>query len=102
MSHSRRTFLKTSALAAAGVALPARSWGQIIGANADLRVAVIGLNGRGRNHLQSLARIAGVRVVAICDVDTALLDKIKPTVNGGDVKTYTDMRKLFEDKDVDA
>ncbi|AHG93188.1 oxidoreductase domain protein (plasmid) [Gemmatirosa kalamazoonensis] len=101
-SFSRRTFLKSSALAAAGAALPAKAWARIPGANADIRVAVIGLNGRGRNHLQSLARIPGVRVVALCDVDTAVLDKVKPTVNGGDVKTYTDLRKLFDDKDVDA
>jgi predicted dehydrogenase len=100
--HSRRTFLKTSALAAAGAALPARAWGQILGSNSEIRVAVIGLNGRGRNHLSSLAKIAGVRVVAICDVDTALLDKVKPTVNGGDVKTYVDMREVFANHDIDA
>ena len=102
MTLSRRTFLKTSAIAAAGATLPAKAWGKVIGANADIRVAVIGMNGRGRNHIQSLQRIQGVRIVALCDVDTAVLDKVKPTVNGGNVKTYTDLRKLFEDKDVDA
>jgi predicted dehydrogenase len=99
---SRRTFIKTSALAAAGATLPARAWGQILGSNSDIRVAVIGLNGRGKNHLSSLAKIAGVRVVAICDVDTALLDKVKPTLNGGDVKTYVDIRELLASPDVDA
>jgi predicted dehydrogenase len=101
-SFDRRTFLKTGALAAAGAALPLRSWAQVLGANSDIRVAVIGLNGRGRNHLQSLAKIPGVRVVALCDADTAVLDKVKPTVNGGDVKTYQDIRALLADKDVDA
>ena len=103
MSTSRRTFLKTSALAAAGAMIPARSWGQIIGANADIRVAVIGLNGRGMNHLSSLQRITGVRVVAICDPDTAVLEKAK--VRGklaSDVKTYTDIRELLASPDVDA
>ena len=99
---SRRTFVKTSAIAAAGAMFPSRSWSQVLGANADIRVAVIGLNGRGRNHLQSLAKIEGVRVVALCDVDTAVLDKVKPTVNGGDVKTYTDLRELLASKDIDA
>ena len=75
---SRRTFIKTSLLATAGAALPARAWSQVLGSNDDLRVAVIGLNGRGKNHLTSLAKIAGVRVVAICDADTAVLDKVKP------------------------
>jgi predicted dehydrogenase len=99
---SRRTFLKSSALAAAGASLPARSWGQILGANSDIRVAVIGLNGRGKNHLSSLAKIPGVRVVAICDVDTAILDKVKTTVNNGDVKTYVDLRQVYASPDIDA
>ena len=102
MSTSRRTFVKTSLLASAGAALPARAWTQVLGANSDLRVAVIGLNGRGKNHLSSLAKIAGVRVVAICDADTAVLDAVKPTVNGGDVKTYQDLRELLASPDVDA
>lgn len=99
---TRRTFLKSSALAAAGIALSARSWGQVAGANGDIRVAVLGLNGRGRNHLTSLKGIKGVRVVALCDPDTAVLDKVKPTVNGGDVKTYVDVRELLASPDIDA
>ncbi|HKO15156.1 MAG TPA: Gfo/Idh/MocA family oxidoreductase [Gemmatimonadaceae bacterium] len=101
-SISRRTFIKSTAIAAAGATLPARSWGQLLGANDDLRIAVIGLNGRGRNHLGSLQKITGVRVVALCDVDTAVLDRVKPLVNGGNVQTYTDVRKLFASPDVDA
>ncbi|NUO38065.1 MAG: Gfo/Idh/MocA family oxidoreductase [Gemmatimonadaceae bacterium] len=101
-SLSRRTFLKTSAVAAAGAALPVNAWAKALGANADIRVAVIGLNGRGRNHLGSLAKIAGVRVVALCDADAAVLAKVKPTVNGGSVKTYQDIRALLADKEVDA
>ncbi len=101
-SLDRRTFLKSSAMLAAGAALPARSWQNVMGSNDDLRVGVIGLNGRGRNHLSSLARIPGVRVVAICDPDSSLLEKIKPTLNGGSVATYTDMRDMFASSDVDA
>jgi predicted dehydrogenase len=101
-SLSRRTFVKTSALAAAGMALPAHAWARVLGSNSDLRVAVIGLNGRGKAHLSSLAKIAGVRVVALCDVDTALLEKEKVNVNGGDVKTYVDIRELLASPDVDA
>ena len=101
---SRRTFLKSSALAAAGAALPAKSWGQIMGSNADLRVGVIGLNGRGQNHLSSLARIPGVRIVALCDPDSAVLDKVKasPLASSLDLKMYADMRDMFASKDIDA
>ena len=101
-SFSRRTFLKTSALAAAGAALPVNAWAKALGANGDIRVAVIGLNSRGQNHLSSLAKVPGVRVVALCDADTAVLDRVKPKVNGGNVKTYQDIRALLADKDVDA
>ena len=101
-SISRRTFIKSTAVVAAGATLPARSWGQLLGSNDDLRVAVIGLNGRGRNHLASLAKISGVRVVALCDVDRAVLDRVKPLVNQGNVKTYTDVRELFAAPDVDV
>ncbi|MEO8624998.1 MAG: Gfo/Idh/MocA family oxidoreductase, partial [bacterium] len=98
---NRRTFLKSSALVAAGAALPARAWSQVMGSNADLRVGVIGLNGRGGNHLSSLAKITGVRVVAICDPDSSLLEKNKARL-GGDIKTYTDMREMFASPDIDA
>ncbi len=101
-SFSRRTFLKTSALAAAGASLPVNAWAKALGANSDIRVAVIGLNGRGRDHLASLAKVAGVRVVALCDADTSVLAKVQSTVNGGNVKTYQDIRALLADKDVDA
>ena len=102
MSQSRRSFIKTSAAAAAAASLPAKSWGQIIGANSDLRVAVIGLNSRGGNHVSALKRITGVRIVALCDADTAVLDKVKPTVNDGNVKTYVDVRELLASQEVDA
>ncbi len=101
-NQSRRTFVKTSALALAGAALPARSWGRILGSNDDLRVGVIGLNGRGKNHLSSLAKISGVRVVALCDPDTAVLEKAKASVAGGSCTTYIDMREMFASPDVDA
>jgi predicted dehydrogenase len=100
---NRRTFLKTSALAAGALAFSARSWGQVTGANSDVRVAVIGLNGRGKNHVSSLAAIKGVRIVALCDPDTAVLAKAKKLEGvAASVKTYTDLRELFAATDVDA
>jgi predicted dehydrogenase len=101
---TRRTFLKTSALAAGALSFSARSWGQVVGANSDVCVAVIGLNGRGKNHVSSLANIKGVRIVALCDPDTAALEKAKKYegIDAASVKTYTDLRKLFASPDVDA
>ncbi len=112
MSHlTRRTFIRNSALFGAAAALSARSWGQVAGANGDIRVAVIGLNGRGGNHLSSLAAIKGVRVVALCDPDTAVLERVKAGRRGkdgkqgpsyADAKLFTDLRELFAMTDLDA
>ncbi len=101
---SRRSFLKTSALVTVGTALSARSWGQVAGANGDIRVAVVGLNGRGRSHLQSLQRIKGVRVVALCDIDTTVLARAKASFasEGTEVKTHVDLRELLASGDLDA
>jgi predicted dehydrogenase len=97
---SRRTFLKGSALAAAA-ALSPRSWSQVVGSNSQARIAVMGLNGRGKTHLAQLAKVKGARVVALCDPDSALLEKGVAALGGG-VKGYRDLRELFASNEVDA
>src|ERR1700709_587227 len=99
-SLSRRAFLRTSTLAVAGVALSARSWSQVVGANSDVRVAVVGLNGRGKNHLGSLSKLKGVRIAALCDADSAVLEKTALAYPGA--KTYADVRELLASPDIDA
>src|ERR1051326_2395100 len=101
MPLTRRAFLKNSALVTAGAALSARSWGQVDGANGDIRLAVAGLNGRGKNHLKYISDVKGARVVALCDVDSAVLQKTAPQL-GRPVKTYTDIRELLASPDIDA
>jgi predicted dehydrogenase len=99
---TRRTFLKSSALFTATAAFSARSWSQVAGANSDIRVGVIGLKSRGGNsHVPSLQKISGVRLVALCDADTAMLDRAKKRV-GGDVKTFVDLREMLASRDIDA
>jgi predicted dehydrogenase len=101
---TRRSFLKTSALAGSAALFSARSWSQVAGANGDVRVAVIGLNGRGKSHVASLADLKGVRIVALCDPDSAVLERAKKLngIDAASVRTYTDLRELFAAKDVDA
>ncbi len=98
---TRRTFIRNTALFGAAAALSARSWGQVAGANGDVRVAVLGLNGRGKNHLTSLKAVKGARIVALCDPDSKVLDRAAAQL-GGDVKKFTDMRELFASPDIDA
>ena len=52
----RRRFLQTTALGAAAFSLPAAAWGQASGANEDIRVGVIGVRGRGGDHIKGSLR----------------------------------------------
>jgi len=103
-TSNRRQFIG-GALSAAGLAaLP--SFGKSIGANEDVRVAVIGINGRGSmsGHLGNLIKLKGVRVVAVCDVDTNVLarESAKLKAKGVEVKQYKDYRECLADKEIDA
>ena len=99
---NRRTFLKSTLTATA--ALSARVRAQSPGANGDIRIAVIGFNGRGGDHIANYEKIKGVRIAALCDVDSAVLEKGKAQMakKGIEVATYQDIRKLLESKEVDA
>jgi len=101
---TRRDFLKTATLATAATMLSARSWAQVAGANGDVRVCVVGLNGRGRNHLTSLRAIPGVRIAAICDVDTAVLDRVAAALakDGITPEKFTDVREVLASPHIDA
>ena len=101
---TRRQFLRTTALAATAAALSPRAWAQAAGANGDVRVAVIGLNGRGKNHLNSLRAVPGARIAAICDVDTAVLEKTAEALakEGLAPAKFTDLRELLASREIDA
>jgi predicted dehydrogenase len=96
---TRRDFIKGSA--AAAMLLPSA---RALGANEDIRVAVVGFNGRGAGHISELLKIDGVRLVALCDVDPAVLARHVDALDKKNVKVtgYSDVRKLLESKDIDA
>ncbi len=95
---SRRGFLAGSA---ATLLLP---HAQVLGANEDIRVAVVGFNSRGVSHIDTLAKMKGVRLVGLCDVDPAVLRRevAKLDRQGIKVDSYSDVRRLLERKDLDA
>jgi predicted dehydrogenase len=98
---TRRAFLGGTLAAGATALLPSS---RVLGANDDIRVAVIGFNGRGKSHISDLLKLKGARLVALCDVDPAVLASgVQMAEKGGaKVETYTDVRKLLESKDIDA
>src|SRR5215208_4752535 len=96
-AFTRRSFLKSSLMTAAACSLPARSWSQVVGSNSDVRVAVVGVNSRGVSHLNEFKKMEGVRVAALCDVDSDVLDRRAQGIEG--VQKFQDLRKLLESKE---
>lgn len=110
--EKRRSFIKKSALASAGIAFgaPAYIKGYARVQPSDvLNVGVIGINDRGglyggSGHTANFTKIRDTRVTAICDcVDYLWPKAIKDIENLGGPKpaTYVDYRKMLEDKDLD-
>ena len=70
-----------------------------------LRVAVIGFNGRGMDHIKGFLALDDVEIVALCDADTATFAKALQTIDKAGRKaptTYQDVRKMLESRDIDA
>jgi predicted dehydrogenase len=112
---TRRTFLRRAALSGAALPLLGRDTSlaadsRVLGANDDVRIAIVGvgssvkIGGQGKTEIRNFGRIPGVRIVALCDVDRAHLDaeveKFKQ--RNEKVEAYTDVRRLLENKDIDA
>ena len=102
---SRRDFIKGTLAAAS---MPTTVWSKVNGANEDIRVAVVGLGsilgGKGKQHVEVFRHLEGVRVAALCDADREILNSEvkKFTSRNEKVDAYTDVRKLLEDKSIDA
>ena len=101
---TRRDFMKSSMAAGAAMVL-AGPHSRVRGANNDLRFAVVGTGGQGGGHIRYFNEKKGVRVVALCDADKAHVEKRARDFEkkyAQKVKTYIDVRKLLEDRSIDA
>ena len=104
---TRRKFIKGSLYGAAGTStfcsLPAKA--KVKGANSDVRVAVIGVGGRGGGHVNACLGNEKVRVTGVCDADykrnEANANRVKDK-QGSKPKQYVDYRELCTDKNIDA
>jgi predicted dehydrogenase len=113
---TRRSFLEhTLYVAAAGLAAdrgvraaaaqPNDGAATRVPANDRIGLAVIGLHGRGIEHLDSFTYDDGAEIVALCDVDENTFAKAQAKLQERgrpQARQYTDIRKLLEDKDVNA
>ena len=103
---SRRNFMKTSAGAAVGIGVLSRSTASWAGANDKVRVAQIGLRGRGKSHLQAYAGSKHSELVAICDIDENVMGErykwVTEDLGAKNPKQEWDFRKLLDDDSIDA
>ncbi|HWE96379.1 MAG TPA: Gfo/Idh/MocA family oxidoreductase [Tepidisphaeraceae bacterium] len=108
MKHlSRRLFMQESLLAAAAMALPARAVfaeetpRPAGGPSERLNVAVIGVNGRGRDHAKAYAARGDCVLSHICDADEKVGRAFAEGFEGKP-KFVQDLRRIFDDKSVDV
>jgi predicted dehydrogenase len=77
----------------------------VLGANDRVRVALIGAGGRGRDLLHNASAVAGVEVAVICDPDENRMRQMAAEAEkrtGRKPSTQPDLRKVIEDKEIDA
>src|SRR5512147_2556612 len=100
-SVPRRTFLASAAATTLGFTIVPRHvlGGPGVTAPSDkLNIACVGVGGMGKDNL---SRCADERIVALCDVDFTLADKV--FAKYPDAKRYRDYRVMLdEQKDIDA
>ncbi len=101
---NRRTFLTAAGAAVTTGLASSRSLAQQ-GPNETVRAAVLGLNSRGQTHIEGFMGTPGVKVTVLCDPDQKVLDSRAKGFEsrfGYRPETETDLRKVFDRKDVDV
>lgn len=101
----RRSFLQHTALATASVAAAGMPSLSAAGANDTLVLGIIGPGGMGMNHVKTLLSRKDIRIAFVCDPDERRNEQAASAVEKAAGKRPTavkDMRRIFEDKTVDA
>ncbi len=108
---NRRSFIKTSAAAAAGIGVSTSlsasilSPSRVLGANDRINVALIGARNQGWWDLEDMLKQSNVECHTLCDIDSNVLkDKVEQFRQKGDpVPNITmDYRAVLDNKDIDA
>ncbi|MGR3809958.1 Gfo/Idh/MocA family protein [Jiulongibacter sp. NS-SX5] len=102
----RRDFIKTSAMGLAGMAISAKSYSRILGANDRINMVTAGVNGRGRAHLNMARGLKKqINVIGLVDPDSRVFARcfkdFKEILDSSTL-TMADYRKALDNKDVDA
>ncbi len=110
MDNSRRSFIKTSAIGAAGLTIggmgmTSKSYGRIIGANDRIRVGILGFSGRFRSSLSKsflkYANEMNFEFFTICDIWNRRRDEGQAwykDATGGTIDTARNTDELWDQK----
>jgi predicted dehydrogenase len=109
---TRRRFLEDS-LRAATAALGATAFAPLTqaeelapaGPNNTIQIACVGVRQRGLEHIRSYLGLPGVTVAAVCDVDRGVAERAARQIEtkiGRKPAVYQDLRKLYDNKEIDA
>lgn len=106
-STHRRQFLKQSALGASLLLCGTRASQAILGANDRFRIAVAGLHGRGKSHINGWLEQKNVEIAYLIDPDAdvlaARMHDLQNKVTGPfNCKGIADVREALEDPNLDA
>ena len=113
---SRRDVLKTTVAGGIVCGVGTSLWGNHARAsdpNSEVRLAILGLGGidipgsvggRGRQLIDALRGVPQAKIVALCDVDEHVLGHGVELLKkeNQNVSAHTDMRRVFDDGNVDA
>ena len=100
--RSRRRFLQDVGLGTASV-LTAASWARAHGASEKLRLASVGVGGKGWSDLNGVAASPHVAVAALCDIDDTERHMGRAAEKFPTAVRFADWRRLFEKhKEFDA
>jgi len=108
MKSTRRNFIRTASVLAAGSILPLEAYSNNrtqVSANDKIKVGLIGANGMGFNDLTAFLANKEVECVAMCDIDRNVLNRRTDDLlkmNIARPKLYVDYRKMLENKDIDV
>lgn len=105
MEKTRRNFIKTSAVAGAAIAVQPVPFFLNGMPSSKINVAVMGIRSRGEVLAQNFAQQADTEVTWLCDVQQDYLDNCLAKISKlqkRSPKGEKDIRKVLEDKDLDA
>ena len=99
----RRKFLTATGSTVA--AMTAAQYSRVLGANDRLNTAVVGVNGRGKSHIRTVAGNPGMHVAAVVDIDQSVAEKAVAYTKQYQQeapKEYRDLRDMLADKEIDV